>query len=121
MSKLSRRKRAVRQWLLENRAVWVDGVRYVCEVQSKFPHSCAGGLDMHECFYKKNDFSPLSDAEKIYFYDPLNCHMVCQYAHARWADGKRWREHFHSLQVSRYGEEALHRFFENAPLESQWF
>ena len=72
---------------------------------------------MHEGLYKRNDFSPLSEKLQEYFWQHINCVILCGWYHMTYGDSKGFRRWFVDRQIELYGEEKVEEYLANAPLK----
>lgn len=89
--------------------------RFFCEAKAFSPHSCQGGLELHEAIYTRDD-ARASVKAKTYIIDRLNCAILCSYAHQKWGRSAAWRSWFVGKQIGAFGRLAMENYVSGAPI-----
>ena len=87
---------------------------HFCELKQGWPHSCSGGLEMHEAFYTRNHAR--TAAMRRYIVDERNCVLLCSWAHAQLGRNKQARSWLIERQMERYGRSAMKQYVGAAPM-----
>ena len=89
--------------------------RFFCEAKQFAPHSCQGGLELHEAIYTRDDARASAKA-RAYICDRLNCAILCSYAHTKWGRSAAGRSWFVGKQIATFGRLAMENYAEGAPM-----
>ena len=88
--------------------------RPFCGARKFRPHECAGGLDMHEALYKRNDVPPELQG---YLWDERNCVLICNWSHMQWGQRHDFNEVMADTLVEWYGRPAIEDYLFLAPFK----
>ena len=114
------KREEVKRALLRERNFRCEGILFDDSMRPDY-HKCGAGLHMNEVFFTRSDFQKLPEKEKEYFWNKINCSIVCDVFHPRWGESRMFREYYYKLQCSRFGREVVDDWIENAPLKIRWW
>jgi hypothetical protein len=101
----------------ESRRIVVKGEIHFCEGQLFKRHTCRGGIEMNEVLFTRNDIKHLTERGKDYFWDRINCSLVCTYFHQKYGHSSRFRDWWIARTSNLYGIGIVLDWIENAPLK----
>lgn len=96
------------------RKVAVAGQVWTCEGKAYKDHDCSGGFHMHEAFWTRKHIEKLSNQDKAYFFNEINCVLLCGSFHFRDGHSSAFRNWFAKIQLNRF-EHAVIEWINNAP------
>ena len=115
-----KKRERVKRELLRERNHRCEGILFDQMILKEY-HKCGEGLHMNEVFFTRSDFQKLTEKEKEYFWDKINCSIVCGVFHSRWGESRKFREYYYKIQCLRFGKHVVDAWIENAPLKIRWW
>lgn len=114
------KREKLKRWFLDEpeRMVARDGDLYKCEGQLFRTHRCNFGLHLNEVIYTRWHIQSLSNKEQEYFWDKINCALMCGYSHTKFGHSRKFREWWvwDRLLLLGYTPERIAEYINNAPL-----
>jgi hypothetical protein len=100
-----------------SRRVVVDRKTHICEGQLYLRHKCSEGIHMHEVIFTRNHFRHIKGKGRNYFWNKINCSLVCGKFHRDIGHTKDFNEWWVGRVIILYGLEAVRKFIRNVPLK----